>query len=138
MGRNTMNKRELSHKYLEGKTKYEFCPHCIKKMEEEGIDWKEKLKPLKLVTTAESIKRDDGTYYDNIESHYECIRCGAANINTETFRMYYCARSDGTRYTEPPKEPGLVYSKTKGRLVPAKWNNQFQKWEEIIDNTQKP
>jgi len=25
------NKRELSHKYLEGKTKYEFCPYCVGK-----------------------------------------------------------------------------------------------------------
>lgn len=128
------NKRELSHKYLEGKSKYDYCPYCVKKMEEEGVDWKEKLKPLKLVKTAEPIKREDGTYWDYIDSHYECIRCDAMNITTETFRMYYCARSDGSRYTEPPKEPGTVWSKEKGCLVPAKWNNQLQKWEEIIDN----
>ena len=95
------NKREISHLYLPGKTKYEFCPHCIKKMEEEGVDWKEKLKPLKFVKTAEPVKCEDGTYRDYIDSHYECIRCGVMNITTETFRMYYCARSDGTKYTEP-------------------------------------
>ena len=127
------NKRELSYKYLEGKTKYEFCPHCIKKCEEEGENWKEKLKPLKLVKTAEPVQRKDGTYWEYIDFHYECIRCGASNINTETFRMYYCARSDGTRYTEPPKEPGQVWSKEKGCLVPAKWNNLTQMWEEILD-----
>lgn len=129
------NKRELSHKYLEGKSKYDYCPYCVKKMEEEGVDWKEKLKPLKLVKTAEPIKREDGTYWDYIDSHYECIRCGAMNITTETFRMYYCARSDGSRYTEPPKEPGLVYSREKKKMVPAKWNNVLLKWEEIIDNS---
>ena len=133
MGRNTMNKRELSYKYLEGKTKYEFCPYCVKKCEEEGENWKEKLKPLKYVKTAEAIKQNDGSFVEYFDSHYECIRCGAANITAETFRMYYCARSDGTRYTEPPKEPGKVWSKEKRCLVPAKWNNVLQKWEEIID-----
>lgn len=29
--RKMANKRELSHKYLEGKTKYEFCPYCVGK-----------------------------------------------------------------------------------------------------------
>ena len=132
------NKRELSSKYLTGKTKYEFCPHCVKKMEEEGVDWKEKLKPLKMVKTAEPIKRQDGTYWDYVDTHYECIRCGAANITTETFRMYYCARSDGTKYNEPPREPGMVWSKEKGCLVPAKWNNVTQRWEEIIYKPKNP
>ena len=132
------NKREISHKYLSGKTKYEFCPYCIKKMEEEGVDWKEKLKPLKLVKTAEPIKREDGTYWDYIDTHYECIRCGAMNITAETFRMYYCARSDGTRYNEPPKEPGMIFSKDKNKMVPAKWNNVTHKWEEILDNKPLP
>ena len=123
------NKRELSHKYLEGKTKYEFCPYCVKKCEEEGENWKEKLKPLKFVRTAEPVQQADGTYRDYIDSHRDCV----SNITTDTFRMYYCARSDGTRYTEPPKEPGTVWSKEKGCLVPAKWNNITQMWEEIID-----
>ena len=127
------NKREISHKYLEGKTKYEFCPYCVKQMEQEGINWKEKLKPLKLVKTAEAIKQNDGSYIEYVDSHYECIKCGAANINTETFRMYYCARADGTKYNEPPKEPGKVWDKQKGCLVPAKWNNLTQMWEKIID-----
>ena len=65
-------------------------------------------------------------------------RYDAENITAETFRLYYCARPDGTRYNEPPKEPGTVWSKEKGRLVPAKWNNVEQKWEEIIDKQQNP
>ena len=132
------NKRIISQKYLSGKTKYEFCPYCVKKLEEEGEDWKEKLKPLKVVKTAEPIQRKDGTYWDYIDFHYECIKCGSTNITPDTFRMYYCARSDGTSYRDPPKEPGSVYSKEKGCLVPAKWNNVEQKWEEIIDNRQNP
>lgn len=128
------NKRILSFKYLEGKSKYEFCPHCVKKCEESGENYKEKLKPMKLVKTAEPIKQEDGTYRDYVDSHYECIHCGAANINTDTFRAYYCARSDGTRYNEPPKEPGTVWSKTKNKLVPARWNQSRGMWEEILDN----
>ena len=129
-----MNKRELSHKYLEGKTKYEFCPYCVNKLELEGENWYEKLKPLKLVKTAEPIPQKDGSYIDYIDSHYECLKCGAANITAETFRMYYCVRSDGTRYNEPPKEPGKIWNRNKNCFVPAKWNNLLQKWEEIIDN----
>ena len=129
-----MNKRELSHKYLEGKTKYEFCPYCVNKLELEGENWHEKLKPLKLVKTAEPIPQKDGSYIDYIDSHYECLKCGAANITAETFRMYYCVRSDGTRYNEPPKEPGKIWNRNKNCFVPAKWNNLLQKWEEIIDN----
>ena len=84
------NKRELSSKYLAGKTKYEFCPYCIKKMEEEGVDWKEKLKPLKYVVTSEAIKQSDGSYMNYIDSHYECFRCGNTNITTQTFVKFYC------------------------------------------------
>ena len=128
------NKRELSHKYLEGKTKYEFCPRCVRRMEEEGENWKEKLRPLKYVVTEEPIQKQDGSFWKCIDSHYECSKCGATNITVETFRLYYCCRADGTKYNEPPKEPGSIWNQAKNCFVPAKWNQKLQKWEEIIDN----
>ena len=134
------NKREVSHKYLSGKSRYDYCPFCVKQIEEEGItDWlsKEKLKPLKRIETVEPILQSDGSYREYYDHHYECIKCGNTNINTNTFYFFYCRRADGTKYNEPRKEPGLVWSKTKDCLVPAKWNNQKQCWEEIIDNSGK-
>ena len=131
------NKREVSHKYLQGEIKYDYCPWCVQKMEQEGINWKERLKPLKFVTTAEPIKREDGTYWDYFDTHYECSNCNAMNINVNTFMVVYCMRYDGTKFNEPRKEPGLVWSKEKDCLVPAKWNQVQKKWEEITDKTLK-
>ncbi len=128
------NKRELSHKYLEGKTRYDYCPHCVREIEQEGIsDWlsKGKLKPLKMVKIAESIANGDGTYREVVETHYECIKCGFSNIKDNIFVLYYCCRADGTKYNEPPKEPGSVWSMEKRALVPAKYNSQTKTWEEI-------
>ena len=127
------NKREIYFKYLDGSSKYDYCPYCVRKCEEEGQNYKERLKPLKYVKTADPIKRSDGTYWDFIDFHYECLRCGAINITVKTFEIFYTCRYDGTKINEPPKEPGLVWSKEKERLVPAKWNHQLEKWEEIID-----
>lgn len=127
------NKREISHKYLEGKTKYDYCPFCVQKMEQSGENWRERLKPLKWVKTAEPIKQDDGSYRDYIDTHCECLNCGNTNITPKTFLIFYCRRYDGTKFNEPPKEPGTVWSMTKNKLVPAAWNGKLQRWEEILD-----
>ena len=127
------NKRELSHKYLEGKTKYDYCPFCVQKMEQSGENWKERLKPLKYVVTAEPIKQADGTYRDYVDSHCECLKCGNTNITDKTFLIFYCCRSDGTKYNEPRKEPATIWSKEKNTWVYAKWNTQKGDWEEILD-----
>lgn len=130
------NKREISHKYLEGKSKYEFCPWCVNEMEQNGINWQEKLRPLKLVVTAEAMKLSDGTYRDYVEKHYECIKCGRSNITEKTFVLHYCERYDGTKFNELPKEPGSIWSKEKNKFVPAKWNQVKQDWEEILDKAE--
>ena len=129
------NKLIISQTYLQGKSKYIYCPFCLKQMEQDGISWEDKLKPLKFVKTAEPIKRADGSYWDYIDFHYECSKCGNTNITTNTFINFYCERYDGTSFNEPRKEPGLVWSKTKDKLVPAKWNIEKRCWEEILDKS---
>lgn len=130
------NKRIISTKYLQGKSRYIYCPFCVQKAEEDGINWQEKLFPLKYVVTAEPIKNKDGSFWDYIDSHYECSKCGNTNITTKTFMMFYCERFDGTKYNEPPKSPRKMWSKEKNKLVPFSWNNELRKWEEILDNAQ--
>lgn len=130
------NKRIISTKYLQGKSRYIYCPFCVQKAEEDGIDWKEKLFPLKYVVTAEPIQNKDGSYWDLIDTHYECSKCGNTNITTKTFMMFYCERFDGTKYNEPPKTPRMMWSKTRNKLVPFEWNQQLRVWEEIIDKAQ--
>ena len=133
-----MNKRIISSKILSRGNKYNYCPWCMKKWQDEGggKDWAEKLPTLKLVKLAEPIQEKDGSIREVITEHYECIKCGASNITENTFVVMYCCRADGTKYNEPPKEPGTVWSKTKNCLVPAKWDQLNRKWVEIIDNPQ--
>lgn len=100
-----MNKRIISRKQLEGKTKYEYCPWCVTELENEGKDWKELLRPLFRVKTAEPFLNEKGDYTgkDIVETHYECSRCKSERITVDTFVRQYCCRADGTKYTEPPK-----------------------------------
>ncbi|MBO6105856.1 MAG: hypothetical protein J6O99_08155 [Methanobrevibacter sp.] len=130
------NKRIISQKYLQGKSKYVYCPFCVKKAEEEGIDWKEKLFPLRYVVTAEPIQNKDGTYWDYIDTHYECSKCGNTNITVKTFMIFYCERYDGARFNEPPKEPFMRWNAEKNKMVPSRWNQAERKWEEILDKAE--
>lgn len=121
----------ISKKYLDDSTKYSYCPHCLVELQNDGKDFKNILKPLVLIKTKEALKNSDGSFTDYYDEHYECQRCGLQRITTNTFVNTYCCRSDGTKYNEPPKEPGTVWSKEQNKLVPAKWNSVNQRWEEI-------
>lgn len=125
------NIREISKKYLSGETKYSFCPFCVQELEHEGKNYKEMLKPLVLIKTVEQIKNKDGTYSEYYDQHYECSRCQNRKITTETFRLFYTCRSDGTKWNELPKEPGTVWDNELKKLVPARWNSVKRVWEKI-------
>lgn len=99
-----MSIKVLNKKMLTDDNKYHFCPYCVRELEKEGQNYKEILKPLWKITTVEGIKREDGSFMDYIDTHYECTRCHNDRITVDSFRLAYTCRPDGTKWNEPPKD----------------------------------
>ena len=118
---------------LSGNSIYEYCPYCVDELKKRGVFYKDEpsLKPLTLNKGYWYIQEKNGVHREVPDSRYECGRCGTKNITADTFVKYYCARSDGTKYTEQRKEPGLVWSMQKNKLVPAKYDAVNKKWVEM-------
>ena len=123
--------KEVGKKYLSGETKYHYCPFCVSRLAKEGRNYKDTLKPLVMITYSVYVKTNDGLGKLFYEDKYKCLNCGTDRINTETYRLFYTRRYDGTKWNERPIEPGSVWSQAKQKLVPAKWNDAKLEWEEI-------
>lgn len=95
-------KKIIFRKQMEGATKYDYCPYCVKELENDGKSWRETLRPLLRVKTAEEIYDENGNYTgkDIIDTHYECSRCHSERITVDTFVREYCCRPDGKKYGE--------------------------------------
>jgi len=94
------NITQLGRKYLEGNSKYDYCPHCVQEAKQKGLDYKEYCKPVALVTTCEYFPQYEKQVFDK---HYECVKCGR-KMSEWDWVVAYCMRADGTKYNEPKKQ----------------------------------
>jgi hypothetical protein len=78
------NSKIIKRIAMDGKTKYSYCPHCVKKQEEAGKSWEElpPLFKLIMVTYDPEVKREIP------ETKYECPKCHQVS-DLETFIKFY-------------------------------------------------
>ena len=129
------NIRIVSVGYLSDNDKYSYCPYCVHELEIEGKNYKELLKPLKWVKTAESIQVSKGVFKDYLDKHYECTRCGNQRISPDTFSNIYgdeksVLRAKGLLINDET----LIYSSEKNCMVDAYWDNINKKYVEKSQN----
>lgn len=83
-------KRIISRKMMEGSSKYHFCPFCVDELTKEGKDYKEMLRPLFRVVTAEYLPGTEGQQGgEYLDTHWECPRCKNAHITVRSFTHFY-------------------------------------------------
>ncbi|MCQ2587951.1 MAG: hypothetical protein MJ174_07535 [Treponema sp.] len=95
-----MNERFISKKRLSAGNKYNYCPYCVKELEEAGKPYTDVLLPLWKLVTARPVERQDGTTKDCFYSSYICERCKRKNLDTKDFMIVYCRKADHSLYTE--------------------------------------
>lgn len=129
------NIRIVSTGYLSEGDKLSYCPYCIKELEHEGKEYKDVLKPLKWVKTAESIQVSKGEYKDYFDKHYECSRCGNQRISPDTFSRIYGDEKSVLRAKGVPFEDiTTVWNKELNCMVEAKWDSSKRKYVEVSQN----
>ena len=98
-----------------------YCPFCRRELRNEGKDFREILKPLWKVTTAEPMTKADGFQFDYLSDYYTCDRecCKGKRYTFNQIVNENIRRFDGTKYSEKSK-PFMAF------------NDKTNQWEERI------
>lgn len=124
-----MNNRIISKKTLSGNTKYEYCPYCLKKCEENGQNYKEKIKPMVKIVMGVPTLQKDNKYAESIEEVYECLCCQRANITPDDFSLVFGDKNSVFRAKGVPfEERTTIWDSEKRTLVPAHWDNAVKNY----------
>lgn len=124
-----MNKRLIRFGYLTAESVLSYCPYCVQELRNEGRDYKEVLKPLKWVKTAEPILQKDKTYEDYYDIHYECSRCQNTRITPDTFSTIYGDYNSVLRSKRLPISGTFtIWNAEKRNWIKAKWDHLNQRY----------
>ena len=75
---------QLYKTQLQGKTKYSYCPYCVRELREK---YPETLSPL-FIVTYKIIQKTEGRTFNSIDKAFECDCC-KRQMNIDTFSACY-------------------------------------------------